>query len=171
MSADRHDQPRPDDVIGAVGTPSGTYPLHADGTFGEGQERVTAVIYDRLATPSRAYLDVRLEACREYAAERGWRVAAECVDIGDDALHDRVRPGLDAALKEVEKAADKPVTDRAVLLVYNHGRLSHDAMNLAFWLYRVSGGGGVVVTATHADQPGRGGADGAAAHRVREVGL
>jgi hypothetical protein len=54
---------------------------------------VTTVIYDRLATPSRAFLDVRLTACREYAAECGWSIVAEHTDTGEAALHDRTGPG------------------------------------------------------------------------------
>lgn len=113
---------------------------------------VVAVIYDRLAAPSRAWLNMRLEACREYAAERGWTVAAEHIDTGNDALHDRSRPGVDEALKDVQKAANDAASDQAVLLVFNFGRLSHDAMNLAMWRYRVDLAGGTVATVEDAGE-------------------
>lgn len=158
----------PADPLGVIVTASGAYPLHADGTFSEqGRVTVQTVIYDRLATPSRAYLEVRLEACREYAAERGWNVAAEHVDTGDAALRDLSRPGLDAALADVRKAADEPTTGRAVLLVHNHGRLSHDAMNLASWRYRVDMAGGETTTVEQADEITPGILDARTPHRAK----
>jgi hypothetical protein len=72
-------------------------------------------------------------------------------DIGDDALRGRDRPALAAALRQVQRAACEPATDRAVLLVSSEGRLSHDVMNLAGWRYRVERVGGTVVTADRPD--------------------
>jgi hypothetical protein len=48
------------------------------------------------------------------------------------------------------------VTDSAVLLVFNHGRLSHDPLNLAIWRYRVEIAGGMVVTVEQPDEITRG---------------
>lgn len=135
-----------DRALGLVATKAGAYRLHADGAFTEGRMRVTAVIYDRFVSPSRGCLDMRLHACRTYAAQRGWTVAAEHVDTWDATLPDRSRPGLDAAVEGVRKAANDPSTDQAVLLVHNHGRLSHNPLDLAFWRQLVAVAGGIVAT-------------------------
>src|SRR5688572_10802352 len=101
-----------DDTHGVIVTASGEYTVHADGSLGEQQACVAAVIYDRLATTESTYLELRLTACREVAAEHGWRVLGEHVDVGDDALRGRDRPALAAALRQVQTAASEPGTDR-----------------------------------------------------------
>lgn len=107
-----------------------------------------AFIYDRHATPQRALLDLRVEACREYAADAGYEVAGVWVDEGDDALQGTTRPQFDALLEELAAAA--ATGRRAFCLVNGWDRLAHAEGSTAFQ-NRIQARGGWTVTALGED--------------------
>ncbi|UNO42213.1 recombinase family protein [Streptomyces sp. MST-110588] len=97
-----------------------------------------AFVYDRNATRSHRLLDMRLDGCRNYAAEQGWEVAGRWFDRGDDAIGD-VRPQFTALLAAMSDA----VRDREVIcLVHSWGRFSHDATARTTYEQRVARTGG-----------------------------
>ncbi|MEU7596452.1 recombinase family protein [Streptomyces sp. NPDC039022] len=101
-----------------------------------------AFIYDRNATRSSAYLDMRLDGCHAYAARRGWTVADRWVDRGDDALTG-TRPQLSALLEIMRREARiRPV----ICLVHSWGRLSADPEQRVAFQQRVARAGGHVAT-------------------------
>lgn len=94
-----------------------------------------AFIYDRILTPTRGILELRLGLCREYAAEERWEVAGEWVDEGDAALEDDGRPQFDAMVTALVAAKETGRT--AVVLVADWDRFSRDAEASARLRYRV----------------------------------
>jgi DNA invertase Pin-like site-specific DNA recombinase len=111
-----------------------------DGTAPPAHQAVHAYIYDRRATPATGPVTIRLETCREYAAEQGWTIAGEWVDVGDDALSDYRRPRLDELLVAMEAIAR---TGRAVvLLVQCWDRLSRAGGPCGAMMRRVHTAGG-----------------------------
>jgi hypothetical protein len=113
-----------------------------------------AFVYDRHATASTAALDERMHRCRQYAAGRGWVVAGEWVDRGDNALHESPRPQW-AALNHAMRQAAAP----AVCLVDTWDRISRDRARRAVLRRGVhQAGGHCVTTAGETDRepaPGR----------------
>jgi DNA invertase Pin-like site-specific DNA recombinase len=86
-------------------------------------ERPLAFIYDRHATANKVMLQLRLEACAQYAEAQGWQIGGWFVDEGDDALTTDKRPAFEAMLNTVRAASiDVP----RVCLVHDWDRLSHD---------------------------------------------
>lgn len=114
----------------------------------DGTRFTAALVYDRLATPFRQRLDHRLALCRNHAASLGWRVVETYVDEGDDALSPKRRPGLNAALSDIERVSKGGSASRVILLIHDFGRLSHDPLNLSMWRHRTNCVGGSVVTVT-----------------------
>ncbi|MFH8591885.1 recombinase family protein [Streptomyces rimosus] len=99
-------------------------------------------IYDRNATGSSAYLDMRIEGCRNYAASRKWTVADHWVDRGDDALAD-TRPQLSALLEILRREAGiRPV----ICLLHSWGRLAADPVHRIAFQQRVARAGGYCAT-------------------------
>lgn len=80
-----------------------------------------ACIYDRCSTRETVALDLRIERCRQYAAEQGWAVVGEWVDRGDHALTDAPRPQWNALALAMRHAAAP-----AVCLVESWERISRD---------------------------------------------
>ncbi|MEU9925129.1 recombinase family protein [Streptomyces griseoluteus] len=103
---------------------------------------VLAFIYDRCATSNQAMLDLRLAACTEHLAERGWDVGGQYVDNGNDALTDNARPAFDRMLRGMAEVTGR---DR-VCLVYDWGRLSHDSSHRQEFAHAVLGAGGWLST-------------------------
>ncbi|MFJ3339376.1 recombinase family protein [Streptomyces sp. NPDC086766] len=101
-----------------------------------------AYIYDRCVTDSRATLELRLAALGEYVTERGWQDGGRFVDYGDDALTSDARPQFDELLHAVHEASGE---DR-VCLVFDWGRLSHDADHRQDFARRVLGAGAWLAT-------------------------
>ncbi|KAA6221716.1 recombinase family protein [Streptomyces albofaciens JCM 4342] len=101
-----------------------------------------AFIYDRNATRSSAYLDMRLDGCRNYATGKGWTIADHWVDRGDDALTD-TRPQLSALLEIMRmEARIRPV----ICLVHSWGRLAADPEQRIAFQQRVAQAGGFCAT-------------------------
>jgi hypothetical protein len=106
---------------------------------------VLAYIYDRCATANKAPLDLRLAACAEHLAERGWSAAGRFIDYGDHALTSDTRPAYDLMLKAMTEDAGR----ERVCLLFDWGRLSHDvghrqefthaALGVGAWLATVHG--------------------------------
>lgn len=113
-----------------------------------------AFVYDRRFTPTVAILGLRLETCREYAAELGWEIAGEWVDVDDHALSDEVRPQFGLMLTAMRAAAD---TGRTVVCLLNEwDRLSRDANRQAAFCYRIRRAGGYTATQLgESDRPAR----------------
>lgn len=101
-----------------------------------------AFIYDRHATTATGALDERIERCRQYAADRGWVVAGEWVDRGDNALRARARPAWDGLTYAMRQAAAP-----AVCLVDTWDRVSWDRSDCAILRLAVHQVGGHCVTA------------------------
>lgn len=99
-----------------------------------------AFIYDRRFTPATTVLELRLDACREAAAEAGWEVAGVWVDTDDHAMTDDRRPELDALLDAM--AAATRDGQRAVCLVHGWDRLSRTPSYQAAVMHRVHAAGG-----------------------------
>jgi Resolvase, N terminal domain len=108
-----------------------------------------AFIYDRRFTPSRGVLQIRLETCREYAAEMGWAVAGEWVDVDQAALSDDHRPQLDAMTKAMREQAAEGRT--VVCLLATWDRLSRSGLRLAAFRFHVAQAGGYTATADGED--------------------
>ncbi|WP_032918165.1 recombinase family protein [Streptomyces rimosus] len=101
-----------------------------------------AFLYDRNATRSHAILDMRLDGCRTYAARRGWQVAGQWVDRGDDAIN-AVRPRFGALLELMNREVRiRPV----ICLVHSWGRLAHDSALRSALQQRVAQAGGHCAT-------------------------
>ncbi|WP_181787903.1 recombinase family protein [Streptomyces phytophilus] len=100
-----------------------------------------AFIYDRHATLTTTALDERIDRCRRYAVERGWVVAGEWVDHGDQALcaWRRARWGM---LAYAMRQAAAP----AVCLVDTWDRISWDRADSAILRLAVHRAGGHCVT-------------------------
>ncbi|MDJ0345686.1 recombinase family protein [Streptomyces sp. H10-C2] len=111
-----------------------------------------AFIYDRHATPSTGMMAVRIEGCREYAAELRYEVAGAWIDTGDHALADDHRPQFDAMLDALAGAS----VDRTVLCLVNGlDRISRDPGRCGHFRYRVHMAGGWTETTTGShDRPG-----------------
>ena len=103
---------------------------------------VLAFIYDRCVTSNPALLDLRLIACTEHLAERGWDGGGRFVDFGDNALSNAARPAFDDMLRAMTQAADR----ERVCLVYDWGRLSHDATHRQEFTHAVLGAGAWLAT-------------------------
>jgi DNA invertase Pin-like site-specific DNA recombinase len=50
--------------------------------------------YARVSTHDQQTLPLQLHAMRDYAAKRGWTIAAQIKEVGRDILRERVRAGL-----------------------------------------------------------------------------
>lgn len=105
-----------------------------------------AFIYDRHATLTTVDLELRIERCRRYAVERGWVVAAEWVDRGDDALTNWMRPRWDQLIYAMQQAAAP-----AVCLVADWDRISRDPSWRGILRMAVAQAGGYCVTAAGED--------------------
>jgi site-specific DNA recombinase len=84
---------------------------------------MNAVIYARVSTDEQAHgysLQTQLEACRRYAAERGYRVVAEFKDDYTGASMDR--PGLNELREYVSKDST------GVVIVYDVDRLARKSV-------------------------------------------
>jgi hypothetical protein len=113
-------------------------------TTSAGDVPILAFVYDRRLTPTLAILQLRVETCREYAAEMRWDIAGEWIDTDDHALSDDHRPQFDAMVAAMRTAAN---TGRAVVcLLKDWDRLTRDAGRQAAFLYRVGIAGGYTVT-------------------------
>jgi DNA invertase Pin-like site-specific DNA recombinase len=97
-----------------------------------------AFLYDRCLTENAAMLELRCTALAEYVEERGWAQAGVFVDYGDAAMTNDRRPSFEELLRSMARATD---VDR-VCLVYDWGRLSHDAGHRQVFTRRVLGAGG-----------------------------
>ncbi|KOG53171.1 hypothetical protein ADK76_28880 [Streptomyces griseoflavus] len=107
-----------------------------------GGARPLAFVYDRNATRSHAILDMRLDGCRTYAARRGWQIADQWIDRGDDALGPG-RPRFTALLEIMRtQARIRPV----LCLVHTWDRLAHDGDLRIALQQRVAQAGGYVAT-------------------------
>lgn len=105
---------------------------------------VLAFVYDRRFTPTLAILQLRLETCREYAAELGWEIAGEWVDVDADAMSDEHRPQLDAMLTAMCDAA--AAGRRVVCLLNDWDRLCRDPNRQAVFRRRIGNAGGYTAT-------------------------
>ncbi|MEU7431101.1 hypothetical protein AB0B07_09620 [Streptomyces sioyaensis] len=110
-------------------------------------ERPLAHIYDRAASRSRTFLDLRLLGCRNTAVRHGWEVAGTWVDLADAALDDlpAQRPefmGLIAAMRTARESSGRPV----ICLVHNWDRLSRDGEHRTAFQRHVAGAGGWTAT-------------------------
>ncbi|AUH43052.1 recombinase family protein [Streptomyces sp. CMB-StM0423] len=100
-----------------------------------------AFIYDRHAVLTTAALDERIARCRRYAAERGWVVAGEWVDRGDQALCAWQRAQWQMLTYAMRQAAGP-----AVCLVDTWDRISWDRADRATLRLSVHRAGGHCVT-------------------------
>jgi hypothetical protein len=108
-----------------------------------------AFIYDRHTTPQRAMLDLRVDACREYAALVGYEVANAWIDEGDGALDDADRPQFAVLLKQLGAAVrDGRI---ALCLVNNWDRLASDGVRCVAFQSRIRARGGWTATALGED--------------------
>lgn len=102
-----------------------------------------AFIYDRNATRSTTVLDQRLTGCQNYAKLRGWEIAGQWLDLGDNALSDH-RPELARLIDAMQaRARDREV----ICLVHTWGRLTHDADSRIRYQMRIAQAGGHTETA------------------------
>jgi DNA invertase Pin-like site-specific DNA recombinase len=106
------------------------------------ETRPLAFIYDRHATPTAGPLDDRLARCREYAGQRGWAVAGQWVDRGDDALRSHPRPEWDALTAAMQRTRRRPV----VCLVESWDRISRSGGCAAALRRLVAQAGGYCAT-------------------------
>jgi DNA invertase Pin-like site-specific DNA recombinase len=102
-----------------------------------------AFIYDRHAIANRAVLQLRLEACAQYADAQGWGIGGWFLDIGDDALTNDKRPSFDAMLNTLRSAGSDTAQ---VVLVHDWVRLSRDRKACGLFTRRVLQSGGWVET-------------------------
>jgi DNA invertase Pin-like site-specific DNA recombinase len=113
-------------------------------------------IYDRHATANKVILQLRLEACAQYAEARGWEIGGWFLDTGDDALTDHRRPSFEAMLNTC-RSADAEIP--RVVLVHDWDRLTRDGWQRRIFARRVTLAGGWVETiageSTKDDQRGR----------------
>ncbi|MEV3870255.1 hypothetical protein [Streptomyces sp. NPDC049906] len=80
-------------------------------------------LYDRSAnSPASALCLARVKSAREYAADRGWRVRGEFVDLGPHALLDNNRPAWGRLLLAVRTSEAPDV--RLLCLVPSEQRLA-----------------------------------------------
>lgn len=112
-----------------------------------------AFIYDRRFSPTVAILDLRLEACREYAAEMQWDVAGTWVDEDDDAMSDTRRPQF---RKMIDAMRDAAGTGRNVVcLIADWDRLTRNVHQSAVFRRDIASTGGYTATSTgEDDRPG-----------------
>jgi hypothetical protein len=101
-----------------------------------------AFLYDRCLTSNAAMLELRCTALAEYVEERGWAQAGYFVDYGDAALTNDNRPAFDELLRTMGRATGL----ERVCLVYDWGRLSHDADHRQEFTRRALGAGGWLET-------------------------
>lgn len=87
------------------------------------EQSTAAYVYDRHATASTVVLQLRLEACAQYADAHGWQIGGWFVDEGDDALTNDKRPAFEAMLNTLHAAG---VDTPRVCLVNDWDRLSRD---------------------------------------------
>ncbi|MEV5592258.1 recombinase family protein [Streptomyces sp. NPDC052496] len=99
-------------------------------------------IYDRNATRSSPYLDMRLTGCRNYADRRGWQIADQWIDRGDDALGTD-RPRLAALLEIMRTQAPRR---QVICLVHTWDRLARDSELRSTLQQRVAQAGGYCAT-------------------------
>ncbi|MCQ4082229.1 recombinase family protein [Streptomyces sp. RB6PN25] len=103
-----------------------------------------AFIYDRHATPTQAIMLLRVGACRQYAEERGWEIAGEWVDCGNDALTDDHRPEFDRMLANLLGSHRGGRT--TVCVVCDWDRLSRDPEQRQKFARQVTCAGGWIET-------------------------
>jgi len=82
-----------------------------------------AALYARVSTNNRQNAEMQLRELREYAARRGWAVAAEYVDQGISGSKER-RPQLDRLLAECRKRRFDAV------VVYRYDRFARSLRQL-----------------------------------------
>lgn len=108
-----------------------------------------AFIYDRHTTPNEQLLDLRVDACREYAALVGYDVEGVWIDEGDGALDDADRPQFAALLKQLGATVRDGRT--ALCLVNNWDRLASDGTRCVSFQSRIRARGGWTATALGED--------------------
>lgn len=116
-----------------------------------------AFIYDRRFSPTRAILDLRLEVCREYAAEMRWDIAGPYVDEDDNAMSDTNRPEFAEMVEAMRKAT--AMGRSALCLINDWDRLSRDPQGNAVFRRQIAQAGGYTVTSLGEDdrpETGRG---------------
>ncbi|MFH8573798.1 recombinase family protein [Streptomyces sp. NPDC017993] len=101
-----------------------------------------AFIYDRCATRSHQYLDMRLAGCHVYAARHGWVLRGRWLDLGDAALG-QDRPQLDSLLEAMRAEAGRR---EVICLVHNWGRLAHAVEHRIALQQRIARAGGYSAT-------------------------
>jgi DNA invertase Pin-like site-specific DNA recombinase len=101
-----------------------------------------AFIYDRQTSPTVGVVLMRVAVCRQYAEERGYEIAGEWHDTGDNALTDH-RPQFDRMLTEM-LATRVGGRDEIVCLVNDFDRLSHNPHHRTRFIRRVQAAGGWV---------------------------
>ncbi|MFB6983985.1 hypothetical protein [Streptomyces scopuliridis] len=100
-------------------------------------------IYDRHAIPhARGTLDLRLEGCQNWAAERNWEIAGRWVDLGDDALTDTHRPRFGELCTFMAELTGERT---AICLVHNWTRLTRTG-DRAEYQHKVRQAGGYTAT-------------------------
>ncbi|WP_431999347.1 recombinase family protein [Streptomyces sioyaensis] len=111
-----------------------------------------AFVYDRCASRSVRYLEMRLLGCDSYVDRMGWSMAGRWIDRGEEALTEQ-RPKLAALLGAMQEAA----AERDVLcLVHDWGRLAADDEHRMSLRKRVvAAGGWTETTFGESDRHGR----------------
>jgi DNA invertase Pin-like site-specific DNA recombinase len=74
-------------------------------TFGQHQETAKMFrvgLYARVSTHDQQTLSLQMRAMREYAAKRGWTIAAQIKEIGSGAAERELRENLLAAARRRE---------------------------------------------------------------------
>ena len=72
------------------------------GVFGQGQETLRAGLYARVSTHDQQTLPLQIRAMREYAAKRGWTIAAQIKEVGSGAAERELRQNLLSAARRRE---------------------------------------------------------------------
>lgn len=117
-------------------------------------QQLLAFVYDRRFTPTLGILEIRLDTCREFAAEMTWEIAGEFVDVDADAMSDDHRPQFELMLTAMRAAHEsgRPV----VCLLNDWDRLSRDPYRQAGFRHRIRGAGGYTATQLgESDRPAR----------------
>jgi DNA invertase Pin-like site-specific DNA recombinase len=101
-----------------------------------------AFVYDRCVTSNPVMLDARLTCCTQRLIERGWDPAGQFIDRGDEALTSDARPAFERMLRAMTEAVGR----KRVCLVYDLGRLSHDAEHRQQFVHAALGAGAWLAT-------------------------
>lgn len=104
-----------------------------------------AVIYVRISKDreDETSTTTQLALCQAWCLSKGYQVVASYEDKGLSAFHDVKRPGLEAALKNIEtKKAD-------ILVVWKLDRLVRNLKRFLKLYERISDGGGYLAITTH----------------------